>query len=410
MSDIYTMTPGSAVSDVVQQILQRRRDEQRQMMLDRLGIEKYRADEEQRGLENQLAQQQEARQGRHTDAQIAESKARILEDRIKGFGGYGETEVSPELQTTDPELWNEMLKRNRIQQRPGLTPQTGASTDFQLPEGATPEQIEQFAQAMEGAGSPGVETSPAGPATAPRWVHAGSDKFQEAQDARNRIQALSDANLSAEQDPLKLLLTLAAAGIDAPQGVLPNRTNVLSPGGKTVQTITGRMGDETIELNHPPQPSAVNAPYLYQIPGPNGTTVSHWLRPGEQPTAQNKVDASGPIRRGNEPNQSADMVPQQAWRELRTAVSLRNVNPAQKQAAITQAMSNVKAIAAQRGVSPQVLADLSEILRNIHALREAGMPVPQVNELVNRVPNITPIEQQQLTSLLYGFFSTEATQ
>ena len=70
----YT-TPGSAVAQTLQEILARRRQEERQVMLDRFAMEEQRNLQTQREQQMGLSRQQEARLKAASEAQIAESAA-----------------------------------------------------------------------------------------------------------------------------------------------------------------------------------------------------------------------------------------------------------------------------------------------------------------------------------------------
>lgn len=76
-------------------------------------------------------------------------------------------------------------------------------------------------------------------------------------------------------------------------------TAVVDPTSK--KPVTSH-GNPLLELGFPPQPSAGSQPQLYQVPDPEhpGQIISHWLRPGEQPTDKTRIGGLA-IRKGNEP-------------------------------------------------------------------------------------------------------------
>ena len=107
--DIYSMTPGSAVAQELQSILLRRKEEERQAMLDRLAREEHDSNLNFRKHQMESADKSEARLTRATDAEIAASQERIYQDKVKGL----------RRGTTPDEIQDEKL-RNEIRNRGGF--------------------------------------------------------------------------------------------------------------------------------------------------------------------------------------------------------------------------------------------------------------------------------------------------
>jgi hypothetical protein len=331
-NDIYTMTPGSQVAETLQGILQRKRDTERQIMLDRLGLEKARLDDEQTrhgmGLQDsqlEIQKQAEARAGRQTDASVRHTNAQTDNALLQNLpvGRTSASGMSPEIQRI-------LTERGMLESMP--TASVGTSTEF-TPE-MEPDVSDHFAPI---AGDSETTTTQGG-----EKMYIGNEDFQKSEIERNRILELLNGGIVEEEDPLKTVLQGAAAGVNIPTGALPGRTTVLSPGGQTRQTITGRQGDNVIELNHPPNAPAAAMPSLFQIPGPDGTSQSHWLRPGEQPTEKTLMQGvEGQARKGNMPTTPAqDMVPADVRQRLVTARATQSPNDDPQ--AITNAITNAR--------------------------------------------------------------------
>ena len=110
---IYSTTPGSAVADTLQQILARRKEEERQMLLDKMAQEEHQSTLAARTEQQRLAKDQEARQKAASEAQIAASNEDIFQSKIKGV----RRGVTPD-QISDEPLRQEIEKRGGFESIP----------------------------------------------------------------------------------------------------------------------------------------------------------------------------------------------------------------------------------------------------------------------------------------------------
>jgi hypothetical protein len=393
------ITPGSAVSDTVQQILERRREAQRQMMLDRLGVEKFRSDEDQRAKDYQLRQAEEARQKQLSDAQIAEAHTRQLQQQI-GMLPEDEFDAS-DLKDNNPDLFNELVKEGRI--RPETTtPKVSSSTDFQAPPDATPDQLEQYAQQLE-ANGPDQGAVPVGPAST-RFMYTGSKEHQQEKIFQKRIDdfILNNPQYAKDKDMLNALMFMRNGLIKQipDEFLVPNSVVPIKPGSvKSGQPINLPRGAKPMELPYPPQPNTYTAPQLWQLTDPKtNTTISKVMTPVE---AQAYANAGYTLRKGNEPTQTPhDLVPAEALRPLQIALGAKGITSDQRAMAVQQAMGTIGSIARQRGASADVLSAVDHAMQDVIAAINAGRPIPTVEQLLGQVSDANPQEQQQFEALL----------
>lgn len=411
MADNYST---GSVSDTVQRILERRRGTQRQALLDQLGIAKVQLDQENNDREFnynkgnadrnfELAKGKDSRDALNDAEGLKASVQRRLSDSTKDMS-FGESDASG-LQTNDKELFKYLMEHGRLNQEK-LTPKVSTSTDFQPPADATPEQMDAFAKELEA--NPQVEgQSQAGNALLGRYMFKGSDKYQEAEDGRKRIDDLGkDPNFSGD-DPLKMLLAGARGGINVPASVMPSKTSVISPGGKLVNTIKGRGADNVVELNHPPQANAANQPSIYQVPDGKGGFTSHWLRPGEQPAETNKVQSKGPLDKGDLPTTPQNPFISQIRPLLQQYINAPKTRGGSGKVdeVTARAKQSIMMIAQSNGISPDVVESVTQALAYAKDVGEkTGQPV-SLDQLMGMMGDATPEELKQANMLIRGFYS-----
>jgi len=414
MADIYTMTPGSAVADTLQQILQRRRDEQRQMMLDRLGLAKFDQDVTEQNRRFDLDTKAEARHQAASDQVITESKERVLGDQIKSLP-RNSSMMSDDFANSP--LGKELQNRGRLSQV-GVNPQVGTNTDIQPPQGLKPEELEMWARALEGSNPAdvGTQMESAGPSTK-GWQWSGSDDFQQEEEERKRIDQFLAGEFSKSKDPIQLAGQAAKAGIQLPASAYPNTTRVISPGGNLKSELATRAGDDILELNHPPSAGiSATTPYIYQQENDwdgNGRIDSFWLRPGEQPVLDGpgaNVIKGGQMRRGNEPTAAAPAyVTPSAWNALTTAMRRGN-DP--------EAVYNEKVRQARQGIAGNLSSSLQPEVRNFltqaisdYTQRVAAGKNKTVSGYINdaqRQGQFTPEDLAIIQQILSGVISGQA--
>lgn len=274
---------------IIQGILQRRREESRQAMLDKLQEERVRADmsadaqrlaQGQQQLDisrGQLGVQQEAesRAALMDESQRREIAERTLASQISTMGDV-EQEITPEWKASNPDLYGELVKRQRIR-RDVLTPKVGTSYETQLPEGSTPEQIEEFARSQEMTGSADLQT--AGPQER-REVFTGSPEFQRTRYTQDQLRSLAqDPNITPE---LRRQLLLQAGGAQNVDGRLLSErvARPISHTGQWGQTQNIGPYDDVVNLPQPYQYPAALQPKEYQELDPQGRPIrTHFITP-----------------------------------------------------------------------------------------------------------------------------------
>jgi hypothetical protein len=400
MADIYTMTPGSQVAETVQGLLQRKREMERQAMLDMLGVEKFRLDEEstKHGMrmdEGRLSNDtvstnanvdQSRAAVRASDANVRQSDASVDESRTRRQGAM--LEQLPDMpvadpSSLDPELQELMLSRGRA---------TPADPTFKHE-------------------SPGEEASPRGEVGAidqalkANITDQGGPEFQKEQDQRNRTNEFITNNegIFKDNDELRTALGIRAAGVPT-QGIPaslfepPPSVTPIGPDGSIKPTITGRRGTSFMELPYPPQTNAANAPTLYQIDDNNDGVFdrSDFLTP-EQGRA---VTATGArIDKGDAPaDPSLGLVARSA-----TALgnTLRMPRSRQRDAAIVQ---QKQAVIAAANLPIEATAEVQTVLDAFVQRAEQGLPMPTPEQMQSAVSTkfskLNPQQQARIYNVI----------
>lgn len=391
------MTPGSAVSDTVQEILQKRREQQRQMMLDRMGVMKFGADENQRGIENKRADAELGLNKDRTAAQIAADNAREVDSFIDT------TDPNPhdvgDLETTNPKMFHALMERGRIQKK--AVPGVSTSTSFP---GIDPDGTVDPLSAEEEA------------YTKPTYEFTGSSDYRKQADARQRLTdyKTQNAKLLAGNPQLSQAIDLILAGgmKDVPDSATEPEPTVtpISPDGNAKPVIHLGHGGKAMELNYPPQVNAVNAPALYQATGPDGVTKSVSLTPSEMSAY---TDAGYTLRKGNlpvDPNANKDIVSTPLLKDLASVMGVKGISSTQKQQLISSKMAVIKAQAIIKGVDPEVIDAMNGILGDIDKLKTAGQPIPGPEVFLGRVTGMSPQENAHLAALLQAFYGVIGAQ
>lgn len=377
MADIYS-TPGSAVAETVQAILQQRRDQQRQLMLDRLGIEKFKSDDENQKAQLDLQRQGEERMGRVSDANIAADQERLFNEQLDSLG-YGRRDVSG-LEQSNPELFNKLMERQLIEEEPAVTPRVGTATDMRLPEGATPEQIEQFDAAAE---QGPMEMEQVGEVSPARKMFVGSKDYQQVQDARNRITGLMQDPAFAENKDLREALMLMQGGAinqvpDELVGPAPTVTPI-SPSGRALPQIQLPRRSQAMELPWAPQPNAASQPFPFHVDTDNdGIPEPYWLRPGEQPTPERRIGGQNVtgVQRGNMPaNREVGYAPAALWTKYTD--TQRRVQGESEEAHIARRQQARQALAV--GINPNSMSPIArqlvaKLVNGVNQAELSGIP------------------------------------
>jgi hypothetical protein len=298
-TDFYTMTPGSAVADALQEILTRRKAEARQSMLDQLNQQNIESEISARN--KQVASQDEARQDQ------------IWQRRASLHGGDSVTGLSPEdVQTGMSGGWISQEK-----------PQQGQSA-YSYHWADTPESRKRKEDADEETKEQtAIDKMLMDPSLTPQDHKALSMVRGIPEARRNLLSTL----LNREMNPPKP---------DKPYAtLLPNNTYRYSdPSGKVINSSTLPAGYQVERGFEPQQPNAANEPQLFQIPDPSDPTGQKTLsvmarpsdlqhtKPGHIMDDPNVRVFGGTVRKGNEPPpQRPTTIPAATIANLRTAIN-----------------------------------------------------------------------------------------
>jgi hypothetical protein len=411
-NDIYTTTPGSAVADVVQQILQRRKDEARQMMVDRLGIEKFRADEDQRGVTNAMNERQEGRMGRMTDAQIAAANANREKDILSTLP-HGATEIggfSPEIQKL---LRDRALARMVPGQPPVEEPApTGSAVEVAIdgrPQGKFP--ITPTMQTPDGEAPVFRSKTTAPPPDSEMYI--GSSDFQKAGDERNRMLGTVTPELEKDNPLFAQLIRMQAAGVNAPvpgsvSGPKPSVTPI-RPNGTAANRVEGERGTEFMELNPPAASSVPSYQYVGTDKDGNPLFASNRVGADGRP---NLVSVPVPGGGGIQPKPTpaiSGIVPAGVTNSWRAGLPRRN---GEGEDAYNSRQAQVRnSIVASLGpsVSPRAKNFISQALGVYSTALASGQPAPNILKTAETVqPPFSPEELGVIQQFMTAFTTPQA--
>lgn len=245
--DIYSMTPGSAVADTLQQILQRRREQSRQAMIDKLQEEQTRA------------------------SMSAQTRGLDLQERGVGL---------EERRTRDSELTNEMARRasqESLIKSQLESVQEGTSKD-QMPaelyeaakqRGYMSPMAPQVSSSYDvGAGPVQEPGTPSGPPSEVFMTPARRAQMTQQKDVESWIAANPDA-VKDNPELVNILTMRGQTGMD-----VPFPAEVLGPAPSlTTVSHTGRVGESrplprgahVTQLPQPYQMPSWSAPTPYQV-------------------------------------------------------------------------------------------------------------------------------------------------
>jgi hypothetical protein len=400
MADIYTMTPGSAVAEQLQQILQRRRDTERQLMLDRLGMEKTRHDMENDDAQLELQRQQEARMGRQTNASIAQTEALTAgtkedttQDQIESLG-HEKRDVSG-LEQTNPDLLKALQQRALVEEGDPTFEYEGPG-----PEASPRDEVGAIDRALK-----------AGPMN-----FIGSKEFQKDETDSKRIKS-AIPEVKGATDALTAQMIMQAAGATPSTTGMPNQTRVFGPTGNLTQTIGSRVGDDAVVRPFPPvqpQPNASNAVATWNLinPATGATTQVSTNNEGLQPYIASGWRVEGKVGTATTPN--LEPTKQRAVSSYVGALRMpRGVDKANTIAAAKQGI-----IATAQLSQPHKLA-LDADLTSAEQAFEQGKQLPDINSLMalldqdiasGQLPQMTAAEREEYQSTLNLIISNLRTQ
>jgi len=400
MADIYQTTPGSAVADTVQQILQRNREQQRQAVMDRLGLEKYRSDEAnqaaQLGLEKQRTDASVAASNETINSELLKRlpRGRIPTENIKDprvldlIQKYGLTEEETDQET--PTINPELAAQDRLRRM-------GVQVDGKPISFAEPPAVESVGKAKDE-----VPVFRASATRPPRTMYIGSNDFQKERDARDQMDAYIAAHPNEDPDTLRAIMMARAGMIDSLPaniaGARPSVTPIL-PTGRAGQRVDLPRGGSAMELGYPPQPNAASLQKLWQLENKStGETKSFVGMPAD---VKPYTDAGWIVRQGNEAAVKPTPVVDPRFVLALTGVLRSNIPKAQKEAAFNQAKV---AIVSSANTTPEVKEWLAAFMDNMKQRTEAGVPLPVYADAIRiaetEIEGISDAERNALASTI----------
>lgn len=367
------VTAGSAVSDTVQQILQRNRDTERQAMLDA------------------LSQQNMERNWKHMDSQEAlarQQEQRLTEDQAFDQQIQSLPYINDEapVEGMDPARAAFLRKYGLTTKKPGE--RTASMMEEQLPEGmyGPPAEVEDPSSVVQ---QPDQE------------VYAGSADFRSKQQQEGRIKALRENPEFQQADALTKIIMMREHGIDqnAPGDLfLPEPTvTPISWDGRQLPTIKLPRNGVGMELSRPP---AAPRPQYVGVDSGSGRPVN------QMPDGSYAVAELPPgVTLGPKPSAASarpqDIVPQQAWGRLAAARGATGLGAANKAARVQQEVDNILAIATDR-VSPQAVMNAKEVMADIADFDAAGQPRPSMESIMQDFAGLPKNEYDAIYALLTG--------
>lgn len=380
-------------SGTLQQILQRRRDEARQAMLDKLSEEQTRS---QMGIASRNADVNEGnlKLQRDTEKRLADS---ALEQQLQQRLGLVPAETP--VEDLDPSLADYAGKVGRRRQTKAVTPQVSSSYGFPTSGGDSADQADPQQMINE-------EPVVAGPTLPGRDMVVTPDYMQD-EIARNRM---SDAQRRISEDPdmseLERTMILRQAGAieSLPEEAYagPRSAVPISPSQRTPVPLGPR--DVPVQQGYQPYPPASLQPKLYQVYRDNKWQKSDLLSPQE---AELYTSQGFELRQGNtpvDPNLQRGPFDVRLVQQLNNAIRATNVPRNQR----VQLINNIKlTLTGTANTSPEAKEFLNGMIDDLARRREAGQPYPTMQEVVARAEKngATPDEIEFLISSVPMFLN-----
>ena len=357
------------VSQTIQDILTRRREDSRQAMLDKLQEERVRAEMDVQQKQLTQGDRQIELEGLRTAATQAQTAQQIAESKHQMLGRDVDRQphTPTRLDTMGDDLRQELMRLNQA------------------------EEIQPFGPTEDG-GTP-----------SPFMVSRGSPKYQEEQATLDRYQRLPD-NPTARD--------FLAAGLQPSERMLAgNRKVYLEPWNATGTKEIGPY-DEVDRANQPYQMPTWNAPKEYQELDPAGRPVrTHFLTPEQgRPLVEELAKKGHTLVESTTPfsaDANNDRAKGLADRELSDA--FRVTNRTQRAQAVNQSRTN--RIAAAAIADPQITRELNYITEDLVAFAEESGPVAYnsaeiaFNALKSRFPQMSPQDEAEVVAALNSIVS-----
>lgn len=380
------LSSGFAVSSTLQNILNRKKADQRQAMIDELSRKK---------IESGISVDEENARGLAANREMLNT---VREGQMINDFGKQHT-MGDDLSTVDPMFLRVLQKHGMISESPlKLQPQVTTSEAPQTGGAPTPEQLDAMA-----ANAPHPEAKKG-------TYFSGMPEQVEEERRRSDLGGLISRGIfsdTSDMSPSERMVALAQAMGDKnvpssvyssmePQGNLyvtdeaSGKTSAqLGPDGKPIHT--GRQGNVFQVRNRPPQGGQ---PQAFSHTGPNGETIWSWIRPGENiPTDSHRGNPAAPVRQG-------DLLPPAIANQLakfKTAARPSMFTTKAQSDRFKTYGDTALTMASRRVSDPSVITAIQQIRNNPNEKR----PNDQIIKDIAADPNVKPDELADFTELLY---------
>lgn len=336
------------ITETIQGILQKRRDESRQALIDKLNEEQMRA-------------QMDYQQGQLDLGQKAEARASASDAWQKQREQLGMIPGGADPSTVDPLLVEQARRLGLVQS----VPERPATITGQQTVEHTPTAPQESKDGTAVSFKSGVE-QPYLPGSPKKEAFVGDEKYQERTRFQGGIDTLID-RFKDDPDMLRALLATRETGQALPESLTGPEPSLftIGPTGKIGKSQPTARGAQGVQLSHPPA-SYLPAFTPYYDPGTNRSfALSNRMGPNGAVNAvpivgPNQQPISGQIERVGGPDQTPDMGLQQAATQMRMAVSGTSGNRAQAIAAARSAVLT----AAGRQLSPEGYQAMQYMIQN----------------------------------------------
>ena len=369
------------VSKTIQDILQRRRDEARQAMLDKLNADNTQSEMAYRTGQLELSRASDKRAGeKQTWDQNLEAVKMVP-------GGANPSDVDPVYAALAERLG---LVRNRRAVPPTIVPSGG-----EIPvENGAPTKVDEvgmptFSGGVDQPFLPGNEAS---------REFVGNEDYQKRTRAQEEIDAMM-GQFKDDPDMLRALMLVRNGASDSVDSELTGpkpSVQMVTPGGAKGALLTGERGTSFQQTPHPPSAYFPSFQAFFDPtprPGfPQGGSVSV----GNRPNAQGQIPVlpitsmdGTPVGQLERPGTSTDNIPNlnSLSNELRKAYTATGPN---KEAGLNQARNNLIA-GLQRSLPPNAASFVSDVADELAARSADGRPIPTLSKIMSQA--MAPIKQ-----------------
>lgn len=400
-NDVNTMTPGSAVADVLQELLARRKAEAQQAFLNQLTLQ-----DKQHDWTNQDAQRDI--QKRQVEAQIA--KQRFDMGREGALMVPGGAEVSDE--TTDPLTLQMMRSLGMTKKNPVTTPSVTTTENIAPPQGASAADLEAYARQLE----TNTPTTTVGNQVPANETAVGNDKYQAEQLQREMMNRYITEHQGELAKNPRLLQELGLVESGFKRDVPDSATEPDEPigiydeaSGEFSQTPDKfPKGMRVVTRNRPPQPNAASYPKLtvFQLKAPDGSKKTEVLDERDPNTRQVLADYT---KAGYEVVTGRPMVEPPAFNpaavsKLVSTLSIKAKSSREVAAKAEAVAAAVGGVVGTANIPAQVAVDIMNLVTVIEARKAAGQSIGNPIDLANTVAGATDEEKgiiARAMSILY---------